>query len=121
MRPAMNTFMMFTRVSPEAVKNPAALETLEKESARHIQEECKNVKWIGSYAVMGPFDYAGIFSAPDLETATRVSLIIRTYGRSHSEVWPVMEWDKFKQLLHGVKDRSKAALFQTHVGWESNV
>ena len=112
----MNTFMMFTRVSSGAIKDQSSLEALEKESARHIHEECKNVKWIGSYAVMGPFDYVDIFSAPDIETATKVSLIIRTYGRSHSEVWPAMEWDKFKQLLHAVQD--KAAVYQTHVGWE---
>ncbi|MFN0313600.1 MAG: GYD domain-containing protein [Burkholderiales bacterium] len=117
----MNTFIMLTRVSPEAAKNPVSLETLEKESARHIHEECKSVKWVGSYAIMGPFDYLDIFTAPDIETATRVSLIIRTYGRSHSEIWPAMEWDKFKQLLQGTRERSKAALFQTHVGWEPDV
>lgn len=117
----MNTFMMFTRVSSGAIKDRFSLEALEKEAARHIHEECKNVKWIASYAVMGPFDYVDIFTAPDIETATKVSLIIRTYGRSHSEIWPAMEWDKFKQLLHGERDRSKAALFQTHAGWESDV
>jgi uncharacterized protein with GYD domain len=118
----MNTFMMFTRVSTEAIKNQSSLEALEKESARHIHEECKNVRWIASYAVLGPFDYVDIFSAPDIETATKVSLLIRTYGRSHSEVWPAMEWDKFKHLLHASQEKSQSGVYQSHGGgWEPDV
>lgn len=41
-------------------------------------------------------------NAPNIETAAKVAILIRVYGRSHSEVWAVTEWVRFKDMLHGL-------------------
>lgn len=97
----MATFIMMTRISTEAVSSPQALESLEQAAMKHIRADCPEVKWLHSYAALGPYDYIDIFTAPSIDTATKVSMLIRTYGRAHSEVWPVTEWGKFKELIHG--------------------
>jgi len=98
----MLTFIMLTRVSPEATRSPQTLQELEKRAMEHIRADCPNVNWLNSYALLGPYDYMDIFEAPDFETVAKVSTLIRTYGRSHSEVWAAAEWSAFKKMLEGL-------------------
>ncbi|MBI2311363.1 MAG: GYD domain-containing protein [Betaproteobacteria bacterium] len=99
----MNTFVMLTRVSPEAVHTPKELGTLERQAMDHIHAECPKVKWMASYALLGPYDYLDIFTAPDIETATKVSTIMRTWGHAYSEVCPATEWNKFKGMIEKLR------------------
>ena len=87
----MPVFIMLTRLSPEAVRSPEELERLEREAMQRIDKECPEVKWLGSYAVLGPCDYLDLFNAPDIETATNVSTLIRTFGHAQTEIWAATE------------------------------
>lgn len=102
----MATFIMLTRLGPGAVKSPRRLEELERQVVDRIGEDCPNVKWLGSYAVLGPYDYLDIFSTQDIETAMRVSALIRTFGHAQTEVWPAAEWDRFKEIVRSLPERA---------------
>ena len=95
----MQAFAMLTRLAPVALKSPSSLEELEQKVMAHVRRACPGVEWIGSYAVLGACDYLDIFRAPDLDTASRVSALVRTYGHAHTEVWPLTEWDHFKAVV----------------------
>ncbi len=96
----MPTFVMLTRVDPVALKSPRTFEDLERQAMENIRMQCPQVRWSASYAVLGPYDYVDVFDAPDIETAGKVSTLIRTSGRAHSEVWPAMSWNSFKKMVH---------------------
>jgi uncharacterized protein with GYD domain len=96
---AMLTFVMLTRLSPEAVRSPKALEDLERQAMERVRKECPDVEWVISYAILGPCDYLDIFRAKDIETASKVSTLVRTFGHAHTEIWTATDWDRFKEIV----------------------
>ena len=95
----MTTFIMLTRVSPEAIRTPHAVETLERQAMNAVRSECPQVEWLHSWAVLGPYDYVDVFRAPDVETATKVAMLVRIAGHATTEVWAATEWPKFKAMV----------------------
>ena len=98
----MGTFIMLTRLAHGALRSPAELEKLERQVADRISAECPEVEWVGSYATLGPYDYLDIFQAPDIESATKVATIIRTFGHAHTETWAATDWQRFKEITRGI-------------------
>jgi len=94
----MATFVMLTRLSPDALTEPGKVNELNKAVEERIKRQCPQVSWVSNYAVLGPYDYLDIFEAPDNETATRVTLIVRSFGHATTETWVASEWDRFKEM-----------------------
>jgi uncharacterized protein with GYD domain len=100
----MQTFIMLTRLSPEAVRHPKAYETLERAAMSAIQEQCPQVRWLHSWAVLGPHDYLDVFAAPDIETAARVAALVRLAGHAQTEVWGAVEWPAFRDMVRALPE-----------------
>ena len=94
----MVTFVMLTRLSPQALTRPESVAELNREVEDKIKEECSGVRWIANYAVLGPCDYLDIFEAPDSDTATKVALLVRSFGHATTETWVATQWDRFLNL-----------------------
>lgn len=103
----MPIFIMLTRLNPGAVDLPVEFEKLERKVMKRVKEDCPDVRWISSYAVLGPYDYLDIFEANDLETVARLSTLIRTFGHAQTEIWGAIEWERFKELISALpRDRT---------------
>jgi len=99
----MSTYVMLTKLSPEAVAKPQSLTELNDQVEARIKKECPDVKWIANYAVLGACDYLDIFEAPDVDAATKVALIVRSFGHATTETWIATKWDRFENLVANLK------------------
>lgn len=99
----MSTFIMLTKLATSAARTAPNLEELERSAADHVRQQCPNVHWLQSFAVLGRPDYVDVFTAPDLETAMKVSALVRTFGAADTEIWPAVEWDRFKTVMRSLQ------------------
>jgi len=99
----MATYVMLTRLSPEALARPESVADLNRGVEDRIKQECPSVRWIANYAVLGPCDYLDIFEAPDSETATKVALLVRSFGHATTETWVATQWDRFVDLARALE------------------
>lgn len=106
----MSTFILLTRLSPDAVTSPHAVGVLEGRATRAVEIECPDVEWVASYAILGPHDYLDVFRAPDVATAAKVAALVRIAGHATTEVWPATEWQRFKQMVAALPDDVGMAL-----------
>ncbi len=99
----MPTYAMLTRLSPEALARPESVVELNRQVEERIKQECPGVKWLANYAVLGPCDYLDIFEAPDVDSATKVSLLVRSFGHATTETWMVTPWEHFVEAAKGLQ------------------
>jgi uncharacterized protein with GYD domain len=98
----MALYVMQTRLSPEALTRPESVVDLNTRVEERIKTECPTVRWVANYAVLGPCDYLDIFEAPDADTATKVALIVRSFGHATTETWMATPWERFAELAKGL-------------------
>lgn len=99
----MDTYVMMTHLSPEALTKPELVEELNRLVQDRIEHECPDVKWISNYAVLGPCDYLDIFEAPDSDTAAKVSLLVRSLGHASTKTWIATPWKRFLEMTRSMK------------------
>lgn len=106
----MTAFILLTKLKSAAVESPEDLLPIEQRVMEHIRMACPDVAWETSFAVFGPYDYIDIFHAPDVETAMKVSTIIRTFGHAETEIWGAVEWNRFKEIISDAGTSSAESL-----------
>lgn len=106
----MTLFILLTRLVSEEVKPSFTIGKKEKLVVEIIRKACPKVKWISDYAILGPYDYLDIFEAPDIETAMKVSAIIRSVAGAHTEIWPATHWKVHEHIMRDVAECMDASL-----------
>lgn len=91
----MATYAMLTRIAPGSIDRPSDYERIGRQVEEAIRTQCPDVRWIGSYAVLGPCDYLDIFEAADAQMAGRVAVLVRSFGHASTETWPVLPYEEF--------------------------
>ncbi len=99
----MPTFVLMTRLVPEAAHDSAGRAAMGKEWLAQVRKACPQVKFLAHYAILGPYDFMDIYEAPDVETAHKVSLISRARGAVTAESWQALAFQEFLKLLDEVK------------------
>ncbi len=96
------TYVLMTKLSTSALRDPRGLRTTGRDWMRKIKEACPDVVWRAHYALLGPYDFLDIFEAPDEKSAFRVALLSRELGAVRASSWPAMQYDAFLEMADAV-------------------
>jgi uncharacterized protein with GYD domain len=95
----MATFVILSRISPEAIKDPKDFKGLAENVSKTIKQECPGVTWKESFATLGRFDVVDIVEAADAREVEKAAMIIRAKGRSSTETLVATPWKEFLAAL----------------------
>ena len=95
----MATYIILTRISPAAFKDPTEFKALAANVSEKIKSECPEVKWKQSFSVMGRFDIVDIVESEDPKSVERAAMIIRAFGHSTTETMFATPWKEFLEML----------------------
>lgn len=91
----MATYVILSRVSPEALREPKDFKKLAEAVSAKIKSECPGVIWKDSYATLGRFDVVDIVESDDPKQVEKAAMIIRAYGHSTTETLIATPWKEF--------------------------
>ena len=95
----MATFVILSRIAPEAVNDPKDFKTLAKTVEDKIKQQCPGVTWKDSFATLGRFDVVGIVEAANSEEVGKAAMIIRSYAHASTETLVATPWKEFLSSL----------------------
>jgi hypothetical protein len=75
------TFVLLTRLPPDAAWTPEALEALQREAMRRLQDDGAEVDWINDCVVFGPYDHLDVLHLANVETPTQAATLLLVHGR----------------------------------------
>ena len=91
----MSTYIILSRFSSNAFDDPKHFLELAEQVSKKIKQECPNVKWKDSYALLGRYDVIDVVEASDPKEIEKVAMIIRAYGHSTTETLIGTPWKDF--------------------------
>jgi uncharacterized protein with GYD domain len=95
----MATYVILSRFSPEAFRDPQEFRKLAEAVSAKIKSDCSGVRWKESYATLGRFDVVDIVEANDPKQIEKAAMIIRAYGHSVTETLVATPWKDFLAAL----------------------
>ncbi|HEY3246615.1 MAG TPA: GYD domain-containing protein [Phycisphaerae bacterium] len=95
----MATYVILSKLAPDALREPKELRKLAETVAQKIKSECPNVRWRESYAVLGRFDVVDIVESDKPADVERAALLIRCHGHADTETMHATPWKAFLETL----------------------
>lgn len=95
----MNTYVILSRFSPEAFREPKDFKKLADAVSSTIKKECKGLTWKQSFATLGRFDVVDVVEANDAHEVEKAAMLIRAYGHSTTETLAATPWKDFLATL----------------------
>ena len=91
----MATYIILSRVSPEAFREGKNFKQLTDTVSAKIKSDCPGVTWKDSYVTLGRFDIVDIVESDDPKQVEKAAMIIRAYGHSITETLAATPWKEF--------------------------
>lgn len=94
----MQTYILLTRLSPDASKNVRDQARSGQKWLEEVKEKCPEVNFVAHYALLGRYDFLDVYEAPNEEVAAKVSMISLKNGASQAESLIAIPYMRFVEL-----------------------
>ena len=91
----MTTYVILSRISPQALENPKGFRQLAEKVSATIKTECPGIVWKESYGTLGRFDVVDIVESDDPKQIAKAAMILRTLGHETTETLTATPWKEF--------------------------
>ncbi|MDP2730956.1 MAG: GYD domain-containing protein [Dehalococcoidales bacterium] len=95
----MATYIILSRVSPQALDDPVEFKQLAEKVSAKIKSDCTGLVWKESFGTLGRFDVVDIVEADNPELVARAVMILRTSGHETTETMIATPWKEFLTSL----------------------
>lgn len=95
----MQTYIILSRFNEGASAEPKTLKDAAAKVSQRVKEECPEINWKSSFALMGAFDVVDIVESDSPEAVAKAALLIRTHGHAQTETMLATRWDDFVASL----------------------
>jgi uncharacterized protein with GYD domain len=95
----MAYYVILSRVSPGAFDRPEDFKALAQMVADEIRTQCPGLNIVHSFSTLGQFDVVDVVETDDSSQVERAAMIIRSYGKSDTQVLPAKPWQDFIKNL----------------------
>jgi len=95
----MATYVILSRFSPDAFREPRDFKKLAETVSNKIKIDCPGLNWKHSFATLGRFDVVDVVETDDPKQVERATMIIRAYGHSTTETLVGTPWKEFLARL----------------------
>jgi uncharacterized protein with GYD domain len=99
----MSTYIILTKLSPDAFRDPAEFPGIAKMVADKVKTDCPTVTWKESYVVTGAYDILDVVESSELAAVEQACMIIRAYGHGTTETMVATPWGQFLENIGGKK------------------
>ena len=91
----MATYILLTKLNPESMKDLSSIEENGKKWKTEVNNQCPEVKWIGHYSILGPYDFINILEARDDKAISKVAIELGSRGTLQTMTMAAMALDEF--------------------------
>ena len=98
----MQTYILLTKLSPDLSKKMKDRAELGRNWLDQVKDKCPEVKFLSHYALLGQYDFLDIYEAPNVEVATKVSIISQANGAFQAHSLPAIPYKRFLELTKEV-------------------
>lgn len=95
----MAHYVILSRISPGAFEDPHDFKRLAEAVSGKIKSQCPSVRWCESFSTLGRYDSVDLVESDDPSQVQKAAMIIRSLGRSTTEVLPATPWKEFLSRL----------------------
>ncbi len=112
----MPTYVLMTKLTPAALQGTSGRRATGHDWKAKVDATCPGLKWIGHYALLGPYDFMDIYEAPDEAAAFRVSLLSRENGALSAESWPAVAYPAFLGIADAPVFQGAPGCYDDNIG-----